>query len=396
MAGVPEEVLPGVMGVEQLLQVILEDPGSAKSNSRLSRISLEDVKRVAASRGMASSRFSKSKAVDAIVESVRLEQETKTAIQASASGALQKNRNVVARIINCIMNCGTQVEQLMAISTRVQLQSNKINENSDFIAEVTDLFNNIAYDSGGLVFDHPLLKERKVDPEFVRGTDRDKFVPATRIQIWTWLKELRTGYSTILPKFTLSGQHQMRCITAFCKGGINDVDMLYLHLWIQKKGNPDLNSYFAEGADLNGEIGFDSAGEKKEIQAASTLATPESESGPSKKRKRNGEDSSFLKAVELLNAQADKESERMVAEWSKMSSILGSPMIATVPNTMGHLPGKPSIMELHTILSSLEKEISEMESYSTFDRERPPFGYTKKIARWEAINLQLEANLKET
>jgi hypothetical protein len=124
--------------------------------------------------------------------------------------------------------------------------------------------------------------------------------------------------------------------------------MLYLHLWIQKKGNPDLNSYFSEGADLNGEIGFDSAGEKK-LQAAQTLTTPESESGHSKKRKGNGEDSSFLKAVELLNAQADKASERMVAEWSKMSSILGSPMIATVPNTMGHLPGKPSIMELHTI-----------------------------------------------
>jgi hypothetical protein len=86
---VPEEVQP-VMGVEQLLQVILEDPGAAKSNSRLSRISLEDVKRVAASRGTASSRFSKSKAVDAIVESVRLVRETKTAIQASASGALQR------------------------------------------------------------------------------------------------------------------------------------------------------------------------------------------------------------------------------------------------------------------------------------------------------------------
>jgi hypothetical protein len=52
----------------------------------------------------------------------------------------------------------------MAISTRVQLQSNQINENPDFIAEATDLFNNIAYESGGLVFDHPLFKRMESRP----------------------------------------------------------------------------------------------------------------------------------------------------------------------------------------------------------------------------------------
>lgn len=80
--------------VEQLLQLILDDPDGAKSYAKTSRITLEDVKKVGAFLGIASSRFSKSRGVDTIVEFVKTREEMKTAVENLSTG-LQKNRNVL-------------------------------------------------------------------------------------------------------------------------------------------------------------------------------------------------------------------------------------------------------------------------------------------------------------
>jgi hypothetical protein len=190
------------LSVEQLLQSILRDP-----DSKTPSISLADVKTVASHLGMPASRLSKSGGVDTIVEFLKARKDTIAAIEVLAPGALHQNRNVVARLINCVMKSGNSADQIMALSTRHQLQGSRINENSDFIVEISASFNDVQFDSGGVAFDHPILADAKIDPEFNRVTSK-AFPAATRQQIWNWVKELRRSMRRC-------------CRSLFCLEGIN-------------------------------------------------------------------------------------------------------------------------------------------------------------------------------
>lgn len=148
------------LSVEQLLQSIFRDP-----DSKTPSISLADVNTVASHLGMPASWLSKSRGVDTIVEFLKARKDTIAAIEVLAPGALHQNRNVVARLINCMMKSGNSVDQIMTLSTRHQLQGPRINENSDFIVEITASFNDVQFDSGGVAFDHPILADAKIDPE---------------------------------------------------------------------------------------------------------------------------------------------------------------------------------------------------------------------------------------
>ena len=279
------------------------------------------------------------------------------------------------------MKCGNSVDQIMALSTRHQLQGSKINDNSDFIVEVAASFNDVEFDSGGVSFDHPILLDANIDPEFNRVSNKT-FPVATRQQIWNWVKELRSDYASILPKFTLSGRHQQRCITEFCQGHANEVDMLYLHLWMEHKGSPELNSYFSEGAELSGDVAVDSG--MMRSPSLPIEAQSEDASLLSKKRRRSSSDEdAFFRAVELMNYQSKIENDRLSAELTKISNVFRSPGQTTERS-------RSSIKELSEVLSSLEKDIEELESRPGFDAEKPGFSFMKKRERWNQINSELE------
>lgn len=155
-----------------------------------------------------------------------------------------------------------------------------------------------------------------------------------------------------------------------------------MHLSVKKKGAIELQSYFAKGAELIGTIAVDSASAKQDSRNSS----PDYEIA--KKRKRSDpNDDVILKAVEMMTSQARQEAETFNAEMARMASVLTNP---TSLRDSSSTIVKPTVTELHSILSSLEDEIEKLESSSTFQFERPTFAYIKKQERWNKINEELQ------
>jgi hypothetical protein len=130
------------------------------------------------------------------------------------------------------------------LANRTQLQPREVYERQPLFVESVANFNNPRYCSGGLVEYHDALSH--MNPEAPRN---GHLSTKTAFQLF---RIVRNDYAEVLSRYDVSGQHNSHDFWNYCEG---KTDVLYFKLWLDKLGNPELNSYCAEGAVLS--VGFD-------------------------------------------------------------------------------------------------------------------------------------------
>jgi hypothetical protein len=138
--------------------------------------------------------------------------------------------NVVPRMLNILMTSTDALARKCMLSTYAELKAMKINENTAFLATSVEDFNNNGFNSGGLVDPaNDCLLQYGIDPENVYG------FYLTKSSFWKLFLNLRKYYDeTVLPSIQHSGVHANCCITTFSKA-MNNPNVLYFHLWLQKR-----------------------------------------------------------------------------------------------------------------------------------------------------------------
>lgn len=203
-----------------------------------------------------------------------------------------------------------------------QLRFGETADKQPIFIETAALFNDRNMNSGGLVIQHEVFDRKDINPEVVGpGILSD-------LQGYKMFNQVKSYYSnTVLPKWEASGRHNGRDIALFCN---DDPDIIALHAWIAKLDNPELASFFGEGASIPN--GFDSV-EAGGIKTPSSLSTP-SANAPSDVTESGNKRNRTNKIFEEMNQNSRKkiliaESELQISK-ATHDSILQRNKIACI------------------------------------------------------------------
>ena len=83
----------------------------------------------------------------------------------STGSAFTKDKNTLPRLLNFLFQDPDKVARSKLLCTRSQLQEGEQNENNPIYMAAVDNFNNYSINSGGLICDDVILKERSINPE---------------------------------------------------------------------------------------------------------------------------------------------------------------------------------------------------------------------------------------
>ena len=239
--------------IDRLCNLSEEDVKRVKGSSKLSGISLSRVKQI--SEHMSLNRcFNKSILIDNIIKkrkrvaelaalhsSEALEEESDDDEIASK---FISNVNTFPRICNIILDHPDALVRSALLASKYALQNKETNQKQPIFKETRDKFNDITYNSGGIISDHPELVRAKIDPEKNNTTGL-----ITAKHVFKTFNAVIRQYSVISIKYTASGQHNQHDFFSYCLGNVN---ALYLHLKLKSLGNPELNSFCAEGTTVDG------------------------------------------------------------------------------------------------------------------------------------------------
>lgn len=222
----------------------------AKGSSKLSGVSLAVVKQMSIHLQLNRS-FNKSTLLDNIRRKRKRVEDLAAVHSAEAeaeesdeeSQRFMSNQNTFARLCNIILDHPDAIVRSALLASKYALQNKETNQNQPIFVLTCSKFNDSAYNSGGLVSEHPELMNAKVDPE------KHNTGKISAKQVFKLFNSTIRQYAPISIKFTASGKHNQHDFFNYCHGNLN---VLYLHLKLEKLGNPELNSYCNEGADLEG------------------------------------------------------------------------------------------------------------------------------------------------
>ena len=305
----------------------------AKGNSRLSWVSLSMAKEMSSRLNLNKS-HNKGELIDNIIAKRKRVSELSDIHAADdeedsdvESKDFKSNQNTFPRLCNIILNCPDAVVRSAVLASRYSLQNKETNEKQPVFTEARNLFNNRSYDSGGTVSDHPEFVKAKVDTEKVNpGRISCK-------KIFKLFNTVIKEHAFIANKYSASGQHNEHDFFLYCQGNVN---ALYLHLKLKQAGNSELNSYCAEGAEIQGGLDTSSTTveptiKKRNVRATSNEKTFRDFTEVYKKKSvstellnsagadvqysmmhRNNQQTSLLmlQKVELLQLQIDKAEDR--------------------------------------------------------------------------------------
>ena len=152
------------------------------------------------------------------------------------------NQNTFPRLCNILLDYPDAVVRSAVLASKFAIQNKETNQNQQIFLETCEKFNDVGFDTGGIVFEHPELLNAKVDP---KKHNNGKISPK---QVFKLFNAVIRQYAFIAVKYTASGKNNQHNFLNYCLGNVN----VYLHLKLEKLGNPKLNSYRNEGADLEG------------------------------------------------------------------------------------------------------------------------------------------------
>jgi hypothetical protein len=159
----------------------------------------------------------------------------------SSSGSFRRNKNTFARLANFLFEDPDALAISKLLSSRMDLQNREYNENNAIYATAVEKFNDWSIPSGGLVANHEILEKRRINPD-----KRNLSAPMTTQYAFKSLKEVVELYAPALNNKNRSGFNDPD-IWSYCQ---NNIDVLYLDLWLQKLDNPQLQRFCTEGAEL--------------------------------------------------------------------------------------------------------------------------------------------------
>jgi hypothetical protein len=120
------------------------------------------------------------------------------------------------------------------------LQHKATYANQPIFHEAIDKFNNYDISAGKIIKDHPFFHDIKIDEPNISGL-------LTADKAYDMLKTVRKKYAdVILPNFQSSGNHSS--FDNFIQG---DIDVLYLHYWIEHLKLSSITEFFSEGSTLD-------------------------------------------------------------------------------------------------------------------------------------------------
>ena len=240
--------------IEWLCNLSPEALKNAKGSSKLSKISLTKAKDLATHLSM-NRCFNKSVLIDNIVKKRKRASELvsihilEAAEQDSDDGESSRfvsNVNTFPRICNIILNHPDALIRSALLASKYALQNKETNQNQPIFKEARDNFNDSKFDSGGIISDHPELLKAKINPESHNTTGQ-----ISAKHLFKTFNNVIRQYAIIIPKYTASGQHNQDDFFRYCLGNVN---ALYLHLKLKAIGDPELNSFCAEGTVIDGMI----------------------------------------------------------------------------------------------------------------------------------------------
>jgi hypothetical protein len=227
----------------------------AKGNAKVSGISKASLQLMAVHLKLVKT-LNKAALIDAIIAKVAKKAELADVNAAKAlqvgEGNFRRDKHSFPRLCDILMCNADTLARFAILATRAILQDKQINEKQPIFVESVHLFNDSGHDSGGLVEGSeawPDLEEASIDPEKMNSG------VMLNIDAWKLWNEIKKEYAIAEKMWTASGQHDPSRFLHFCHTG-NKLNVLYLHLWLQKAGNPTLQQYCKEGQEY--EFGFDS------------------------------------------------------------------------------------------------------------------------------------------
>ena len=159
--------------IEWLCNLPAEDLEIAKGSSKLSGISLARAKQLSVHMSL-NRCFNKSILIDNIIKKRKRVSElaavhsSETVDQDSDDGKESKfisNVNTFPRICNIILDHPDALIRSALLASKYALQNKETNQNQPIFKEAKEKFNDISYNSGGIISDHPELLRAKIDPE---------------------------------------------------------------------------------------------------------------------------------------------------------------------------------------------------------------------------------------
>lgn len=240
--------------IEWLCNLSAEDLETAKGSSKLSGISLTRAKQLSVHLSL-NRCLNKSILIDNIIKKRKRVAElaavhnSETADQDSDDGETSRfisNVNTFPRLCNIILDHPDALIRSALLASKYALQNKETNQNQPIFKESKEKFIDISYNSGGIVSDHPELLRAKIDPELHNASGQ-----LTSKLLFKSFNNVVRQYANIIPKYTASGQHNQHDFFSYC---LENVNALYLHLKLKSLGNPELNSFCAEGTVVDGTI----------------------------------------------------------------------------------------------------------------------------------------------
>jgi hypothetical protein len=237
--------------ISRLCSFSEEDLLRAKGSSKLSGITLDRAKQLSSHLSL-NKCFNKPTLIDNIIKKRKriIELSAIHHEEADAEESDQEsqkfvgNVNTFPRLCNIILQYPDAVIRSALLASKYALQNKETNQNQPIFVDTCAKFNSATFNSGGLVSDHAELLSAKIDTE---KHNPGKISPKQLFKLFNSNIKI---YAEIMQRYTASGKHNGHDFFLYCHGNRNP---LYLHLTLAKIGDPELNSYCNEGADLEGD-----------------------------------------------------------------------------------------------------------------------------------------------
>lgn len=159
----------------------------------------------------------------------------------------RRTLNTFPRLCNFLMESPDALARVQLLASRFQLDSGEVYHEQRIFVDAVEKFNDKTLSSRGLVQVHQAYAEKKINPDLA---DEGELTTEKAYKIFMNVKK---SYSEAKRRFHASGQNG-NDFFEFCG---NDCDVLYLHHWIVKLGNPDLTTFCESGSIIP--AGFDSS-----------------------------------------------------------------------------------------------------------------------------------------
>jgi len=159
--------VPGVDIETEIDNLINMDPIARKANGKKSKVTLEDLKRMAKHL-----QIPRTQAKGALVDAILSRRESNRNIEAIrgeelSGGTHRKDKNTYIRYPNFLMSYPDALQRSSALANRMQLQFGETADKQPIFIETAALFNDRNMNSGGLVIQHEVFDRKDINLEVV-------------------------------------------------------------------------------------------------------------------------------------------------------------------------------------------------------------------------------------